>query len=322
VLIDYPDFNLRVARKAKKLGIPILYYVSPQVWAWRPARVKLIARLVEKIAVILPFEREIYRQAGVPCDFVGHPVIDEIREIMTRSGSGIDEIGAQSLKVAIRKEIGLDPARPVMTLMPGSRPHEIKALLPVMSEVIKSMRQQYPAYQFVIPLAPNLDEHKLAIFSVLNKKGDMSAHCRVIKGESVKALLCSDCAVIASGTSTFQASLLKVPFVVVYKVSPLTFFLGKRIVKVDHICLVNLLLNKSAEGNSGLYVKELMQEDVTGRNIMEEITKILEEPLYRSEMLLQFDRVRRLFIDKQASERVAEMIEAVAAAHSHSPVTL
>ena len=136
VLIDYPDFNMRVAREAKKAGIKILYYVSPQVWAWRSGRVKTIGRLVDKMAVILPFEEDIYRKAGVSCEFAGHPVMDEIREVLQHSGFGTRDIGSAALKTAMRKDLGLIPDKPVLTLMPGSRPHEVSKLLPVITDVI------------------------------------------------------------------------------------------------------------------------------------------------------------------------------------------
>ncbi|MBI3592487.1 MAG: lipid-A-disaccharide synthase, partial [Nitrospirae bacterium] len=269
VLIDYPDFNIRVAREAKRLGIRVLYYVSPQVWAWRMKRVKTIAELVDMMAVILPFEVDIYRQTDVRCEFVGHPVMDEITEVVQDSGFGIADIGSAGLKSRGKNELGLLPDKPVMALMPGSRLHEVEKLLPVMADVATEMKRRYPDYQFVMPLAPNLDE---ALFPRY-----ISEIFHVVKGRSIKALLSSDIALIASGTSTLQAALLGIPTVVIYKLSPLTYFIGKLIVKVKHISLVNILLDKSVEDDSGLRIRELLQADANKENIMSELVKISDD---------------------------------------------
>jgi len=301
VLIDYPDFNIRVAKEAKKLGIKILYYVSPQIWAWRKGRIKVIGRTVDMMAVILPFEEEIYKQAGIPCDFVGHPIVDEIREEI--AGWGIDA-GSK-----IKKELGLIADRPVMTLMPGSRTHEIKKLLPVMQDVIIEMKKRYPDYQFVMPIAPNLSHDALSIINELEKN---THHALRFTHHSIKALMSSDLAVIASGTSTLQAALLGIPMVVVYKLSPLTYFLGKLIIKVKHIALVNVILDNSFKNDVGLRVRELLQKDVNKENIMNEIDRIINDTEYRNNMLSQFQKVRFFFLDKNASLRVAEMVEEMA----------
>ncbi|MDA8214874.1 MAG: lipid-A-disaccharide synthase [Nitrospiraceae bacterium] len=311
VLIDYPDFNMRVAKEAKKLGIKVLYYVSPQVWAWRKGRVKTIGRLIDKMAVILPFEGEIYKHDSIPCEFVGHPILDEIREVMEEvrsqeSGVRGEELDSHKLKMKIRKEIGLDPDKPVMTLMPGSRAHEIKKLLPVMSDVVGGMKERYPDYQFVMPVAPNLDSNALSVISNELKKNTHNAlH---ITHHSIKALLSADIALIASGTSALQSALLGVPMVVIYKLSPLTYLIGRLIVKVRHISLVNILLDKSARDDSGLRVKELLQNEANKRNIIMEMSKIIDDSGYRDEMASQLKKVRALFVEKGASSRVAEIV--------------
>ncbi len=304
VLIDYPDFNMKVAREAKKLGIKVLYYVSPQVWAWRKGRVNTIGKLVDKMAVILPFEEEIYRNADIPCEFVGHPVLDEIREVINGSGFRIQDIETEELKAAVRKELGLIPDRPVMTLMPGSRAHEIKRLLPVMSDVIRKMEERYPNYQFVMPIAPNLSHDALSLMNELEKNTD---HELRFRRHAIKTLIASDIAVIASGTSALQAALVGVPMVVVYKLSPLTYFIGRLIVKVKHISLVNILLDYI--DGQGLRVKELLQKDANIENIVEELSRIITDSNYRNEMVSQMTKVRELFIDREASLRVASIVE-------------
>jgi lipid-A-disaccharide synthase len=322
ILIDYPDFNIRVAKEAKKLGIKILYYVSPQIWAWRKSRIKVIGRLVDMMAVILPFEEEIYRQAGIPCEFVGHPVVDEIREVLKELGVRSSELGVQNLitndlKVKVKGELGLIVDKPVMTLMPGSRTHEIKKLLPVMLEVMEEMKVRHPDYQFVIPVAPNLPEEEVKkIRSLEDKQSQLlnlsSSQPLVLKGQSIKALLASDLAVIASGTSTLQAALLGIPMVVVYKLSPLTYCIGRLIVKVKHIALVNVILDNSLKNSDGIRVRELLQKDVCKENIMNEISRIINDMGYRNNMLSQFQKVREFFLDKNASLRVAEIAEEMA----------
>jgi len=314
VLIDYPDFNMKVAREAKKLGIKVLYYVSPQVWAWRKGRVNVLGKLVDKMAVILPFEEEIYRNANIPCEFVGHPILDEIREVLKEFRVQSSELVNRNfitndIKIEVKKELGLIPDRPVMTLMPGSRAHEIKRLLPVMSDVILEMKEHYPDCQFTIPIAPNLSHDALSAMNRLEKNVHFTHH-------AIKTLIASDIAVIASGTSTLQAALVGVPMVVVYKLSPLTYFTGRLIVKVKHISLVNIILDyiessqlPVASGQESLRIKELLQKDVNKENIIMELNKIINDVNYRNEMVSQMERVKELFMYKEASSRAADIVE-------------
>jgi len=312
VLIDYPDFNMRVAKEAKKLGIKVLYYVSPQIWAWRKGRVNKLGKLVDNMAVILPFEEEIYRHSNIPCEFVGHPVVDEIREVIHDLGFGIWDLGfsesaTMNIKSKIRKELGLMPDRPVITLMPGSRRHEVEKLMPVMSDFMNEMRRFYPDYQFIMPVAPNLNSETLSIINSEFK----THHSLRLTHHAIKALLASDLAVIASGTSTLQAALLDVPMVVVYKLSPLTYFIGKLIVKIKHISLVNVILDNSLVNDKGLRVKELLQKDVNKENIIEEIKRLISDKEYRSNILSQFQKAREFFTNKNASLRAAEIVEEI-----------
>lgn len=283
VLIDYPDFNLRLASLAKKEKIKILYYVSPQVWAWRRNRTKKIARLVDKMAVVLPFEEELYKDTGLECEFVGHPVFDEIQEMK------ID-------KDAEKQSLGLERERPVLSLLPGSRPHELARLLPLTLDVVRRLRKEFQSFQFCVPLAPNTN---LAGYSKVIE--DLKQEGVVInKGESLRALAVSDMAVIASGTATLQAVLLGIPFAVMYKLFPLTYWMGKMIVRVRHISLANILSGREV-------VRELLQADASPEKIIHELRRIKTDIAYRDKMIEAFGRVREMFTGKSASERVADI---------------
>ncbi len=292
VLIDYPDFNLKVAKKAKALGIKVLYYVSPQVWAWRKGRVPKIASLVNRMAVLLPFEEKIYKDAGLKCDFVGHPVLEEIQGVLAKGN-----------KAEFKTALGLDPVKPLLSLLPGSRPHELKKLLPLMIEVVRQFRNNpeilkgNKEYQFCMPLAPNTDEQKYHIFIETLKKEGVA----IKKGESVKVLAASDMAVVASGTATLQTAFLEVPMVVVYKMSPLEFQIGKRIINVKHISLANILAGKEV-------VVELLQERANPGETIKELKKIIFDIEYRENMINRFKKIKEPFIGKKASQRVADII--------------
>jgi len=284
VLIDYPDFNLKLAGEAKKNKIKILYYVSPQVWAWRSKRVNKISQLVDRMAVILPFEEEIYKAAGLDCEFVGHPVFDEIQELKTG-------------KIELRKELGLRRESPLLSLLPGSRPHELDRLLPLLTDVVRKFKRDFQDFQFCVPFAPNtaLQDYR-SFIDDLREEGVVINH-----GDSLKTLAASDVAVIASGTASLQAVLLGVPIVVIYKLFPLTYWLGKMVVKVKYVSLVNILSGREV-------VKELLQTDVTTDNITCELRKIMHDESYRARMFEAYDRVREMFSGKKASERVADMV--------------
>jgi len=321
VLIDYPDFNLKVAEFAKTLGIKILYYVSPQVWAWRKNRVKKIAHLVNRMAVVLPFEAEIYTKAGVLCEFVGHPVLEEIESVLqgacseVKSGnSGVrnsrltthdvlfdsnvlfDSISPE-LRVYFKGALGLNAHLPLISLLPGSRPHELKRLLPLMMEVIKQCKEQYSGYQFCVPLSPNTDERKYSYYlEALKQEGAL-----IKKGESIRALAASDMAVIASGTATLQAAFLEVPMVVIYKLSPSTYFLARLFVDVRHISLVNILSGRGV-------VPELLQQRANPDNIVNELRKLIDDDPYRKNMVNCFKSIKKPYSGLMASKRVTEII--------------
>ncbi|HUO77459.1 MAG TPA: lipid-A-disaccharide synthase [Thermodesulfovibrionales bacterium] len=286
VLIDYPDFNFRIARIAKRHGVKVLYYVSPQVWAWRKGRVKTMGEIADRVAVILPFEEEIYKKAGIPCEFVGHPVMEEI--------DALEKTNAQEVE-HLRPGSGIHT--PTVSLLPGSRPHELKTLFPVFTGFVERFTHKFPGVRFLVPLAQNVevDQFKESI-SALEGKGVV-----FMRGDALKSLVSSDMAVIASGTATLQAALLGTPLVVVYRVSPLTYFIGKSVLDVTHISLVNIIAGKEV-------VPELIQHEATAKNIVAQSRKILYDDKYRESMISSFRKIRELFSGKQPSRRVAEMI--------------
>jgi len=286
VLIDYPDFNIKVAKVAKKMGVKILYYVSPQVWAWRKGRVKTISEISDRIAVILPFEEEIYKGTGVPCEFVGHPVLEEI-ESLTQD------------RAVLKAALKVNTDSKVLALLPGSRSHELKKLLPVIMDVVKKFKAEFPDYhyQFIVPIAPNINISKYqTFFDMLQDEGVV-----LTKENAVKVLAVSDMAVVASGTATLQAALLEVPMVVIYKLSPLTYHLGRLVIDVKYISLVNLLSGKGV-------VPELIQYRATPGEIIKELKKIMFDMYHREMMLNYFRHIKELFSGKYASQRVAQMI--------------
>lgn len=306
VLIDYPDFNLKVGSIASSLGIRILYYVSPQIWAWRKGRIKKIARLVDRMAVILPFEEDIYRTAGVSCEFVGHPILEEISAVLGKESFGTqDSLFGESftmnpkIRAESRSLLGLDPETPILSLLPGSRPSELTRHLPLLLNVVRKFKTD-PAtahYRLCMPLSSNTDEGKYA--SWLSGFRDEGVH--IHKGETVRTLAASDIAVVASGTATLQTALLEVPMVVIYKLSPLTYQLGKLILDVRHISLVNILSGREV-------VTELIQERADTETIMRELKKIISDTKYREGMRENLRNVREPFLGKNPSERVAGMV--------------
>lgn len=286
VLIDYPDFNLALAKKAKAIGIPILYYVSPQVWAWRRWRVKKISSLVNKIALILPFEADYYKDTGLPYEFVGHPLAETI--------------SIEKSKEELKRMLGLDPERSVISLLPGSRPGEIQRHMPVIKDIAAKVNKEMPEFQLIIPLAPGTDVSE-----------EVKDYIRVIKNRTKEVVACSEVSAVASGTATLETALIGTPMAVFYRVSPITFFLAELLVKVKYYSLVNLLSGKEV-------VSEFIQKEATAEKIFSEIKKILNETAYRYNMISNFKKIRELIGDKRASERTASIVGEIAGWNSTS----
>ena len=282
LLIDFPDFNLRLARHAHRRGIPVLYYISPQVWAWRSGRVSLIARWVKKMVVLFPFEVPIYRKAGVDVEWVGHPLLDLVRPSLSR------EQGFQRL--------GLDPRKPVVGLLPGSREREVERLLPPLLGAAHLLHKELPDLQFVIPLAPGLSQANLSPWI---KKSPVPVN--VVEGMTYDVMNLSDLLLMASGTATLEGAILGKPMVIIYKVSALSYWIGRALVHVRHIGLVNLVAERGI-------MPELGQKDVNPSRIAKEGLRILKDPPLRQRMIESMVEVRQKLGQPGASQRAARIV--------------
>lgn len=293
VLIDAPSLNLRLAKRLKWQGIPVVYYVSPQIWAWKKWRMRHLQKRVDKMLCIFDFEEEIYRKAGVPVEYVGHPMLD--RPEIAEPGVSRDEFFAHA---------ALDPALPLIALLPGSRESEVRYILPGLIDAAKELHRRRPERwrQFVVPVAPTLDAA-----SIQTRLDENAADRRLIKilaNSTHDALRHADAAVVASGTATLETALLGCPMVVVYRLASSTAFMARFMVDVPYYSIVNLLAHKAA-------VPELIQNDFTGKRVADEIERLLENPEARAEMLADFRRVRARLGAGGAARRAAEVVTAM-----------
>ena len=288
ILIDLPDFNLMLAKKAKKLGIPVFYYISPQVWAWRSGRVKKIKRLVDRMAVIMPFEKDFYRQRGMEVDFVGHPLLDEVKI----KGSRAEFLTGHGIKEAGQKIVGI---------LPGSRRKEVATMLPVFIEAAKLMEKKLGRTTFLLPVAPTLTDADLAGCGL----EDCGLDIRLFRGDRYDLMAACDAVVAASGTVTLELGILKVPMVVSYRVSPISYFLGRRFIKVDYVSLVNLIAGREV-------VSELLQENAMPGNICDELLRLLVDKEACALMKKELAEVVSSLGKPGASRRAAELALAVA----------
>ncbi|MBO9154644.1 lipid-A-disaccharide synthase [Chitinophaga sp. GCM10012297] len=273
VLIDYPGFNLRIAEWAKQQGLKVIYYISPQVWAWKEGRVKKIRETVDKMLVILPFEKDFYKKWDFEVEYVGHPLIEAVK--------------------AAREAPAPPPFsdKPIIALLPGSRKQEVEKKLPVMLSVAK----YFPEYQFVMAQAPSLED------SFINHFTAAYPNVSVVKGKTYPLLLQATAALVTSGTATLETALFGVPEVVCYKGSPVSYFFAKRLIKVKYISLVNLIMDKPV-------VKELIQHDLTEENLLKELTLILKDTARHQQMKADYATLWTLLGDGTASRKAAEAI--------------
>jgi lipid-A-disaccharide synthase len=288
VLIDYPDFNLRLARQLARRGIPVVYYVSPQVWAWRRGRLRDIRDTVARMIVIFPFEEPLYREAGIPVSFVGHPLVDLVQGTMDRSG--------------VLRGLELDPERPLVALLPGSRAQELAHHLPRMAAAVRLLHQRRPDLQFALALAPSLDAARAG--AALD-----GLPVRIVAGRTHDLLASCTAAVVASGTATVEAALLRAPMVVVYHLSRITYLLGRRFVRVPHFAMVNLIAERRV-------ATELIQDDFTPERTAEEVLGLVEDAPRRQRMLEDLDEVRRRLGAPGASARAAAEVQVVLSGQS------
>ena len=287
ILVDSPGTHLGVARRLKNNGIRVGYFIGPQVWAWRPGRVRVVKRLVERMVVIFPFEEAIYREAGVPVDFVGHPLVDVVKASMSRA-----EFAARH---------GLDAGRPIVTLLPGSRRSEIERHYPLIMEACERLSGELRtrgSIQFVLAAAPALGAE---LFAPYARPGVSVTR---VEGATYDALSAADCAIVASGTATVEAALLGTPMVVVYRVSPTSAFVLKRMVRSPFIAMVNLIAGRRV-------VPELIQDQFTSEAVVEEVRKLLGSPAAREEMKAGLAEVRTKLGPGGAIERAADIFAAM-----------
>ena len=277
IFIDYPGFNMRIAKWSKKLGIRNHYYISPQIWAWKESRIKAIKNDVDKMYVILPFEKDFYQKKHqFPVEFVGHPLIDAINN---RNKTNADQF---------KKDNNLDE-RPIIALLPGSRKQEIEKMLSQMLSVVKD----FPNYQFVIAGAPSQEYSFYEQFLTTNQ-------VHFISNKTYDLLSVSHAALVTSGTATLETALFKVPEVVLYKGSFISYQIAKRIITLKYISLVNLIMDKEV-------VTELIQGDCNSKKIMTELDKILE-PTYRNTLLANYDLLEKQLGGAGASDKTARLI--------------
>jgi lipid-A-disaccharide synthase len=309
VLIDFPEIHFRLAREFHRLGIPVIYFVSPQLWAWKQHRIKLVREYVRRMLVIFSFEESYYRTRGVDAEFVGHPLADLPQPTITREQFAIEN--------------GLDPARTWIGLLPGSRMKEIEANLPeilaaarALAALAQDPTQNPPAasrvsfpqnYEFLIPLAPTLEAtHRAAVQRLAqNHSSGLSVH---LVSDARAALFHGRASIVASGTATVEAALIGNPFVVVYRVSPITYAIARRMVKVPHVAMANLIAGKRV-------VPELIQHDFTAANIVQQLSPLLPDGPARESMMMELANIREALrvnaagrVSQTAIERVAAIV--------------
>ncbi len=308
VLIDFPDIHFKLAQELQRLGVPVIFFVSPQLWAWKKHRIELVRKYVTRMLVIFPFEEQFYRERGVQAEFVGHPLAQLPPPAITR-----EQFAAEN---------GLDPASTWIALLPGSRPREIRANLPEMLRAAKlltahrieqcserpaalkghdfsraaggaeSTRALAPAFEFLIPLAPTLNFDQRAEVRVLVESEGDGLPVRVVE-DARAALFHARASVVASGTATVEAALIGNPFVVVYRVSPLTYAIAKRVVKVPHVAMANLIAGKRV-------VPELIQNDFTAAKIVQQLEPLLPDGVPRESMMKELRLIGGLLRSRQA----------------------
>ncbi len=281
ILVDYPDFNLALAKTARKLGIKILFYISPQVWAWRRKRVKKIARIVNEMIVILPFEKQLYQNTGLPTHYYGHPLIDEITQV------GL-------LPYRQKKQLKPDQIRHIL-LLPGSRKNEIRRHLPIIAAAAAQMSQKYPDWHFSLLMANGLE-----ITDIKKHLAQKDFTCKIIR-DIYPAIARADLAITCSGTSTLQLALCRVPMVTVYKLGIFTYFLLKMLVKTNFISLPNIILNQPL-------VPELIQWNLTPESISRETYALLEHPKQWNAMRNRFADIEKQLGGNGVSKRIAASV--------------
>ncbi len=292
ICVDYKEFNFRLAKAAKACGVKVLFYVSPQVWAWRPGRVKSYGRIIDHMAVIFPFELPFYEAYGVPATYVGHPLAGKVKPSMSRS-EALKKYGLTDSSANAQNNGG---SRPVIGLLPGSRANEIKRLMPVILESARRLSLEFPAARFLLFQAASVED--AAISAKL--AGVAGLDLQVIRGQDYDALQCCDTVITVSGTATLEIALLGIPMVIVYRLAPLSYWLGRLLVKVPFIGLPNILAGKGV-------VREFIQHEATPANIAGEIARILQDSIYSESQRQALLKIRDKLGDRNGSAVLARL---------------
>jgi lipid-A-disaccharide synthase len=279
ILVDWPEFNLRLAKKLKRDGHRVFYYISPQVWAWRQYRVRQIQRDVERMLVILPFEKEFYEQHGVQVEYVGHPLLDSVRVTATRE--------------EFCRPYNLDPTRQIVALLPGSRRKEVSYIWPPMRDAVRAMQATNPALQFVLALAPTIAREQVETHSLPN--------LTVVENDTYNAVAAADLAVVASGTATLETAIIGTPLIVTYRASELNWRLFTPFIKVPFVGMPNLIAGREI-------APELLQHNLTGVRLTQEISALLGDAQRLQTARADLAAVRAKLGTAQASERAAQVI--------------
>jgi lipid-A-disaccharide synthase len=280
VVIDFADFNFRLARRMKAIGIPVIYYISPQIWAWRPKRLQMIKEIADRVLVIFPFEEDVYRKGGVPVEFVGHPLVD----LATPSAPRERFLPAH----------GLTATAPTVAILPGSRPNEVERILPDLASAAIRIREAVPGAQFIVARAPHLDDR---LFEVVRTVPSAA----IVEGDADAVLASADVALTASGTATVQTALHDTPMVIVYRLSPMTYRIGKRLVTLDTIGMVNLIAGRKI-------VPEFVQDAFTPDAVAREAISMLTDRERAGAIRAGLALVREKLGGSGASRRAAEAI--------------
>jgi lipid-A-disaccharide synthase len=281
IVIDYPDFNFRLMTRIKRLGIPIVYYISPQLWAWRSGRIRHMKRMVDLVLPIFPFEEAIYRREGMNVRFVGHPLVDLA--------------AARYERDVFLRRLNLDPGRPLLALLPGSRRNELEQLARVIADAVPAIAARVPGVQFLVARAPHLHD---GLFEPFGLSG---VTLRIADAETDDVLHASDAVITASGTATVQTALHGKPMVVIYRVTPMTYRLARRLAHVDTYAMVNLIAGERI-------VVELIQDACTADAVANEAVRLLTDADYRKAMTASLADVRAKLGGPGASDRAAQAI--------------
>jgi len=285
VLIDFPEFNLRLARRARRAGVPVVYFIPPQLWAWRAGRVRQMARRVNRVLAVFPFEPPLYERARVPVTFVGHPLLDVVPLDLTR-----DEA---------RRRLGADPGHALIGLLPGSRPGEVARLLPPMLDAARRLATAAGRRRFTLGLAPTVAPEQVA--AILRTSGPGIPPIDLVAGRTYEVMAAADTLLIASGTATLEAALLGAPMVICYRVSRLTELLARALTRVRWIGLPNLVSGRAV-------VPELIQSAVTGVRLAEEAARLLEDPVAATAQRAAFKDLRARLGEPGVGRRAARVV--------------